>query len=129
MEIVMTTVATSEVLNRAADLIEERGWTKGGGWPTADDEGAALCLEGGIMAALGLHFDKDDDDVEQCPAYRAVHFYLGLKWGDVADWPQDPLWTWNDDHGSEESVIEVLRATAVIEAARENAETRAEVSA
>jgi len=118
----MTTV--SETLNRAADLIEERGWTRGGGWPTTDDEGAPLCLEGGIMAALGLRFNDDarEVDVETCPAYRAVHVYLELHDDrDVEGWPVVPLWMWNDDRETAAEVIEVLRAAAVIEAARENA--------
>ena len=77
-------IPTSEVLNRAADLIEERGWTQGTqGWKV---DGAFL--------------DTDEP------------------------------WKWNDTRGRTASeVIEVLRATAVIEAARETEAAHAEVSA
>lgn len=125
----MSTLPTSEVLNRAADLIERQGWVTGTGWPTVDREDAPLCLEGGIMAALGLRIDaEEDDDVEGCPAYRAVHDYLELRDArDLDGWPVVPLWMWNDDREHASEVIEVLRAVAVIEAARENASV--EVSA
>lgn len=111
----MTTLSTSEVLNKAADLIEEHGWTKGQGWT---DTGKGLCLEGGIAAALGIETNfaapHDEDDYTQfaaCPAYRAVKDYLGYR----AD-----LWNWNDRRAeSAEDVIATLRATALIEAARE----------
>lgn len=113
---------TSEVLNRAADLIQGHGWGVGADSFKAGDSG--LCLEGGIMAALGHELHST---LPSCPAYKAVAAHLNLK-------PGNRLYNWNDatrgyeaDSRTAEEVIEVLRATAVIEAAREDA--RVEVSA
>ncbi len=109
---------TSEVLNRAADLIEERGWVRGEGWPGQEVYGGAdntqLCLEGAIMAALGIDMTATlGGELRECLAYQAVHRHLELD-------PMRRLYTWND-HPSRTAgeVVEVLRAAAVIEAARE----------
>lgn len=115
-------MSTSEVLNRAADLIEQRGWVSGAhGWSGTD----GLCLEGGVIAAMGVEVwpltDKSgpDDMSEQafrsCPAYQAVREYL-VSTDDIAD--NHELYRFNDD-SAEERVIGVLRATALIESARE----------
>lgn len=117
---------TSEVLNKAADLIEQYGWRglaqegdeDGGAWGGI---GKPMCLEGGILAALGVRTDEgrypDEgfprSDFQACPSYRAVQQYLG----GLAD-----VWVWNDvPHRTKEEVIEVLRACAVIEEAKEKA--------
>jgi hypothetical protein len=121
---------TSEVLNTAADLIEERGWAVGSeGWGSPD----GLCVEGALLAALGI---AEDDGhrlaLYQCPAYAAVTAYLDLDPSPALCPISDTLWGWND-RGSRTAaeVIEVLRACAVIEAAREEQdaawETYAEV--
>lgn len=109
----MTT--TSETLNRAADLIEERGWTFGEGWPIYNRDTSSLCLEGGIMAAQGMAAETHDYEkaVIRCPAYLAVlsHLDSGFPY----------LFQWNDRKGrTAAEVIEVLRACALIEAARED---------
>lgn len=107
---------TSEVLNRAADLIEERGWTRGS-W--GGGSGRALCLEGGIIAALGSQFDDPSfnyDKFSACPAYVAVENYL-VSAGRLAD--DDSLWAWNDDMPDMEPVIAVLRAAALVEETKE----------
>lgn len=127
-----TAMATSEVLNRAADLIEERGWTTGThGWPRSSQDATPLCLEGGILAAIGEDFISVRlDAFWTCPAYLAVQSYLELTPGLLTygdDGPVEPLWKWNDRGASAKSVIEVLRACAVIEASRER--EAAEVSA
>jgi len=117
---------TSEILNRAADLIEERGWTVGD-WGLGDDHSMPLCLEGGIAVASGNNL-IGSVLLEKCPAARAVHEYLLL-----AD--DEQLWEWNDrsmsycarvgvpfggsDDRTAADVIEVLRAAAVVEQARE----------
>ena len=120
----MSTVATSEVLNRAADLIEERGWACGKGWSA---EGGPLCIEGAIAAALGAdgHAIRTTNT---CPAGAAVREYLEL--GEYTA-TKGGLWYWNDELRwdrelgtvvtvrTANEVVEVLRATAVIEAARE----------
>lgn len=122
---------TSEILDKAADLIEERGWATGGdSWYFGDDE-APLCIEGGMMAAMGLVFGSTDgesatDTLYACPAYNAVKDYLGLG-------EESALYQWNDsweakyEGGTEnlrtkEEIIETLRTVAVIEAAKEDIE-------
>lgn len=113
---------TSEVLNKAADLIEERGWTRGGnGW----NLGGPLCLEGGIMVAAGL---ARIGEVNHCPAALAVVDYLGPENCTITSPFSGKVtrsWVWNDDRSrTATEVIGVLRAAAVIEAAKENAEAR-----
>lgn len=112
---------TSDVLNKAADLIERNGWTDGPrGWPRTPDETRALCLEGGIMAASGISWrDLDVSQFATCPAYVAVQNYLGMTPGlDHEGTAVDPLWRFNDGSAAER-VVGVLRAAAVIEFARE----------
>lgn len=118
---------TSEVLNTAADLILERGWRQGpGGWDGYVPEDSRLCLEGGIMAALGMPEERRGalyGEVVECPAYAAVARYLDKPTRpgnstetERADW----VWHWNDAIGrTDTEVIAVLRAAALIEAARE----------
>jgi hypothetical protein len=110
------TMTTSEVLNRAADLIEERGWATGLDAMSANPAGP-ICLEGALAAITDLGVRSDDPrryeyPSASCPVYMAVHNYLSL--------PFSRLFTWNDaiDRTAAE-VIEVLRACAVIESARE----------
>jgi hypothetical protein len=115
---------TSEILNTAADLIEKNGWVGPGhsedsNWGLGG-ENLSMCLEGGILAATGFDMTKteseaiESDEFERliaCPAYVAVQNYLNLDY---------EIWQWNDTEGrTMEEVIEVLRATAVIEQARE----------
>jgi hypothetical protein len=109
---------TSDVLNKAADLIEERGWLQGiHGLGT--DRG--LCMEGGILAALGRSRDdcafRGSQYGGRCPVYNAVMEHLGR-----ADYTEKPLWRWNDaEERTADEVIATLRAVAVIESAREEA--------
>ena len=120
---------TSEVLNRAADLIEERGWQQGfKGWRAGT--GAALCMEGAIAAAMGIEDPTASGDIssafEGCPAYTAVMRHLK----DDSRWSlfRDHIFDWNDVYDRKAyEVTEVLRACAVIEASRER--EAAEVSA
>lgn len=120
------TEKTSELLNRAADEIEKYGWTTGiEGWYKDDRYGSGLCIEGGILAAMGTDFNHVDmEEFRTCPAYRAVADYLGVKHERGED-----LFEWNDSalsysgRGAEsmEHVIEVLRGAALVEAAKEQA--------
>ena len=122
---------TSEVLNKAADLIEERGWVRGpSGWISGGT--GRLCLEGAILGALRVDAVADRTPLWTCPAYTAVSTYLGR---DVSPREADPnlptemLWDWNDNVAkSAPHVVEVLRAAALIEAAHENAEAREAVT-
>jgi hypothetical protein len=118
-----TNIPTSEVLNRAADLIEERGWTTGDGW--FGDDGHPLCVEGAIAAAMG----ERGGPGFRCPARAAVESYVGRApfiWNDnlifqLGDdgWPNWRGWLGG---GTQEEarllgrqrVIETLRAAAVI---------------
>lgn len=121
---------TSEILNRSADEILGRGWVQGGSAAANDDpwgtqtEGAPVCLEGGIIAAMGIKiedFGIPPDDFHHCPAYAAVQQYIGFGENDL-------VFEWNDvPERTAEEVIEVLRACAVIEEARENSEVRESV--
>lgn len=129
---------TSDVLNKAADLIEERGWTAGSGWTDLQTSNGPVCIQGAVAAAMGY-----DNGVGRmgCPAGQAVMSYLGLKMG-LFSWNDNLLW--NNSSclqgyvgGTEETAtafaaeqaIATLRACAVIEAARENTDAREQVSA
>lgn len=113
---------TSEVLLRAANLIEERGWVQGpGGWPGYGGEHAieGLCLEGGLMAALGETFDTSKMGVFwNCPAYRAVEAYLDRPRREEVG---GDLWRWNDapEGRTAEEVVTTLRAAALVETIKE----------
>lgn len=117
---------TSEVLNRAADLIEERGWTVGSGWIQRGQGNQHLCLEGGIMAAMGMEFPEVIIDAvygpfAMCPAYQAVSAYLNREVAYLDGVVRgETLYGWNDRQDAAVEVIEVLRACAVIEAAKES---------
>lgn len=118
---------TSEVLYRAADLIEERGWGQGiDTWSKAD---GAVCVEGALMAVASIPRAEGCQGpsrkaIETCPAYVAVVDYLAYSHPDFG------LWFWNDSEDrSSAEVIEVLRAAAVIEAAKETADEPVAVSA
>jgi hypothetical protein len=119
-----TTVATSEVLNRAADLIEERGWSQGTGWCLNGDQGGPLCLEGSIRVAAAL------DILVARPVLNVVRDYLtDTRPLDINAFAGYVIpFSWNDAYDrTAAEVVEVLRAAAVIEAARE--QKMAEVSA
>lgn len=114
---------TSEVLHLAADLIERRGWARGSGWGDGTDR-HALCLEGGILAALGVKVPGEEvasnPDLyypfQQCPAYEAVQEFLGDRL------EGHHLWRWNDGQRSAAHVVEVLRAAAEAEYLKERTE-------
>lgn len=116
---------TSEVLDLAADKIQQHGWTQGHtGWPGPVNLGP-LCLEGALMAALGLDRDIFMEqgsgitatlEFINCPAYQAVSSYLA----DRRDEPRESIFWWNDEDGrTAAEVIEVLRGVAAVERVRE----------
>lgn len=111
---------TSEVLDLAADTIQERGWTHvgedwGGGWKVDvwGRDGGPVCIEGAIGAVIGCNPAFMCESVNNCPAGIAVKEYLGIA-------PWATLYDFNDEPGrTAEEVIEVLRATAAVERAKE----------
>lgn len=122
----MSELKTSEVLDLAADVVEQRGWTTGT-WNNTR-EGAPVCIEGGIAAAIGLGFnlgevgDAEYQAFRQCPAYVAVSEYLGIEEGFLYSWNDDVLRADENEivHAhSQAEVIEVLRAAAAVERAKE----------
>lgn len=120
------TLKTSEVLDLAADKIQQHGWTQFHGWAATpqwanavdlgSSPGGELCLEGGIMAATGLRLGEEGvhaDSVVHCPAYAAVLEYLEMP-------AHQRLFFWNDRPSrSAAEVIEVLRGAAAVERVRE----------
>lgn len=113
------TERTSTILNKAADLIETRGWVQADGWAYSPADDNSLCLEGGIMAAVGFTGGQDRRIFKACPAYRAVWDYLTDDHWKGAPFRTD-LYDWNDAQArTKDEVIEVLRAAALIESARE----------
>lgn len=124
---------TSEVLDKAADEIERRGWVQGTGWLSpASSPADPVCLEGAIMAAIGMRIDEDEsvDDTQftplvTCPAYRAMTDYLGRLpvTANPSGFEGQPLYWWNDEDAVDaDHVVEVLRAAAMVERTKEAAE-------
>src|ERR1700740_1545611 len=117
-----TTPSVADTLDLAADLIDQRGWSVGYGWD--EDPTGSLCLEGGILAAIGIP-GKDLDngdfaDFRACPAYTAVSDYLksiGIRQNLInAKDDKVTLWRWNDNHATAKATVTgVLRATAQVE--------------
>lgn len=100
---------TSEVLNKAADALQADGW-----WnpqvPAADLKATATCAANVIWYATG------QDGVAAQPAQEALLRHIGgRRLEDIFDWNDAP------DRSAAE-VIETLRAAAVIEAAKEQAD-------
>ncbi len=94
---------TSEVLDRAADLIEERGWHQGGAGWGGDGSLCVINACSQVDRRMGAWLDATD----------RVMDYLGINGG---------LAGWNDAPGrTQAEVVGVLRAAAVVEAARETA--------
>jgi hypothetical protein len=113
---------TSEVLNKAADLIERDGWTRwGDGW---HGEGG-YCVEGALCKVLGIGIEvvggPPEEEFDSAPAAIALAAYVDELPGET--------FQWNDRQPGPAPVIEALRACAVIEAAREDAAVRESVPA
>ena len=117
----------SEQLDRAADVIERRGWV--GRQPDCDpaygppdqepidpwglDGVSPVCIEGAIMAVQGTDQFPTTYDVQWCPAYRAMAAYLETPYR---------LFNWNDrPERTKDEVIAALRGAAAVERTREEA--------
>ena len=116
----MTAEDIADSCERAAELIEGN-WCQGS-WL---NENRRMCIEGGLIAALGLELDgvKGDSTERQilldCPVYSAVTDTLNeqiarggdgeyRRWYDNGELP-----TWNDqDERTEQDVLDLLHATA-----------------
>lgn len=112
---------TSEILHKAADLIEERGWGTGSETWGYVDFASPLCIEGAIGAAMGkvVNVPGDDgiwpQDIQTCPAGKAVSEFLGERRRSTG-W----LCHWNDTRARNAAeVIEVLRGAAAVQQLRE----------
>lgn len=104
---------TSEILAKAADLIEQRGHWKG--WYCGPN--GELCFRGAIYAALGLEF-YPDDGARDWPSGFALVVTAGNAEGAALRFvPGGNTATWNDaDATTAAEVRNALRAAA--EAAR-----------
>lgn len=94
-------MTTSEVLNKAADLIETRGWCKGvyslneHGGPADpwDDDACLFCMVGAIKRVVGV-------DGNDFPIWKHLYKQLGMKPSVF------------NDFGTKEEVIQALRDAA-----------------
>jgi hypothetical protein len=111
---------TSEILNKAADILQVRGWAGGvgaaQGWHPNPAETTPVCVEGALRLANGTDWRPE-------AAVDALRDYLRDLYPECIN-PHCAkgiiVFAWNDQPGRTESeVIEVLRACAVIEASRE----------
>lgn len=95
----MSELRVSDILNNAATLIEERGWTQG----RSEDSEGRLCLVGAVCRyRITGPFSLYDD------VFRALHRWVYT--GDLADWNDAPKRTAAE-------VIFALRGVASIEKA------------
>ena len=96
---------TSEILDRAADLIEERGWTQG--WycgPTGE-----LCAAGAMFVAIGLR--PAGWTAPEHPAHRRAMVAFERHLMDTFDY--FGAHNWNDEPGrTQAEVVNALRAAA-----------------
>lgn len=92
----------SEVLDAAADRIEERGL-----WKAGRPMGSDSCV---VLAMNSVMTERDFRDYTLAPIHKfAAHLGIGLDtWGNL-----DPLFAWNDaEHRTQEQVVKELRACA-----------------
>lgn len=110
----------AEILNKAAEVIETRGWHQGGYMPYGDDTSTCpVCVLAAINIAAGHHPETDfeighptGDPARQAAEEFADHLGIGeqLQYYSVTEVIGEQ---WNDhDASSAEQVIAELRATA-----------------
>ena len=97
------------VLNKAADIVEKRGWTQGdfarmedGDFCPANSEHAvAWCMEGAMARAI-YELKEDRGLLARCCWFMGEHLGFGIRTS-----------LWNDDEGrTREEVVRELRACA-----------------
>ena len=97
----------SEVLFKAAKLLEKHGWTRG----EYLDKNGSMCAVGAISAALGKQgADSEWDYMLGVPCIKAVeaHLYCGDGTGPVQN-----LNDWNDEKAKDmREVTDAFRRTA-----------------
>ena len=110
---------TSEVLNKAGDHVQQYGHIKGTGHGPGDMRFAPACVIGAVRVVTLdlLHLDRDTAYAAGLDAMRR-YMPRGVC---IPDWSDAPERTADD-------VVAAFRAAALIEAARENAETREAVT-
>lgn len=101
---------TWQVLEKAAALIEERGWTKG----ALEVESGKVC----VLGAIGIVLDGRNSDGSLCyfeigrsPAVHALADALGRP----CRFPEMPVWGWNDAAADASDVVDTLRRVAQAE--------------
>lgn len=117
-------MATSDVLYKAADLIDFDGWHQGGYAPDQTEDGTSM--EGLPACALGALYKAAGKPLVWSTSVACWVGHGDLAAIDVlAGHVGSYVPYWNDKNGrTAEEVIEALRAAAVIEAAREEAPAR-----
>lgn len=114
---------TSEILDQAADVIEQRGWWRGDYMPDLNElqlrdvtvDSCPVCLLGGLNVAVGNAPDE--------PIYREANSAAFAAASAFADHLGIPLTVsatslgddWNDRQRSAEDVVRELRAAAASE--------------
>lgn len=118
----------SETLDKTADIMEARPWSRGSGWLPASISGA-VCLEGAL--ALAKEFVPDPTSrlsigdqicefVNQCPAGEALHEYLQIgPFHREEGRAVSALYIYNDRAISKVQVVNLLRRAAEWQRARE----------
>lgn len=118
-------VKPSEILDKAADQIDRRGWVQDDWWeadtPTHWTD-CKVCAGGGINAAAGWapDFDGYDRLGAEHPAARAVIAFADRVAPDrespAVDWAMALIIRWNDEEGrTATEVVRELRAVAASE--------------
>ena len=102
---------TADILDKAADLIDRRGWNQG--WYINTD--GEMCPRGAIYAACGMQPNPNPSvDVMDWPGWSssaADNAITACDWLDEA--VDDYAESWNDDEGrTKEEVVSTLRAAA-----------------
>lgn len=110
---------TSEILDKAADEMMIREWTRGtGGWMRGKPADALrmVCLEGALMAATGMRMrgGSPETGFNECSAMIALkrHMNRTLPAEELIHTGYHVTFEWNDRYGDQDRAIELLRGAA-----------------